>query len=822
MSQKPPASPILRPVRAAGRALRRHPWLFLSLLLAGALLAALAGAALFVRDLVPRAPGVGDLRAIKVDQPSVILSADGQELAVLRKTHREWVKLADISPHVLDALLATEDQRFYEHRGLDLRRIAGAAINTARGRLQGGSTITQQLARNLFPEEIGREPTIERKVKEAITALRIESVYRKDEILEIYLNTVPFLYNVYGIEMAARTYFDRPARELDVLQAATLVGMLKGTTYYNPVLNPDRARQRRNIVLGQMARTGKLDHAQLDVLRTRPLQLDFERPEDQPGPAPHFAVMVRRWLIDWADRNGHNVLSDGLVVRTTIDSRLQAAATEALARQADRLQGLADTQWNGRQGWAAQRALVDAFIRETPAYQQARAKGLDEGQALRQLREDEAFMKALREDKTRLQAGFVALEPSTGLVRAWVGSRDFAVDQFDHVQQARRQPGSTFKPFVYGAAFAMGAHPGDTLPDQLVELPTGTGELWRPRDPGEPTGEPVALRDALALSRNRITAQLMQHVGPPQVAELARAMGVRDSRLDPVLSLGLGTSPVTLREMASAYGTIANGGRYVAPSWILQVEDRSGRVLERFQPAAAEPALDPVANTVLLDAMRAVVDRGTGAPIRSRHKLQGELAGKTGTTQDNTDGWFILMHPQLVAGAWVGFNDSRITMQDAWGQGARSALPMVGDFFQQLAQGRVLDARARFPRADDVLVQQASSGWGTLLPPPVLAPTEPLLQVVPGFGSGVFPAEAAVVVSPPRGSPPPVVMGVPPRTAAPPPLGWPAPVERAIVVAPSRSEPVPAARVAPAGEASGAGPSWQASPGRVGPDVAGP
>jgi penicillin-binding protein 1A len=791
---------LTHPARASWAAVRRHPWLALAALPLLAFIAAVAAVAFYIASLVPQTPGVIDLKALKVDQPSVLLTSDGQELAVLRKTHREWVKLADISPHVMQGLLATEDQRFYSHRGLDLRRTVGAAINTLRGRLQGGSTLTQQLARNLFPEEIGREATVERKVKEAITALRIESAYGKDEILETYLNTVPFLYNVYGIEMAARTYFDKSARELDVLESATLVGMLKGTTYYNPVLNPERARQRRNIVLAQMARAGHLDGGQLQALRQRPLQLAFERPEEQPGPAPHFTAMARRWLFDWADRHGYNVYADGLVVRTTIDSRAQALATEALARQAERLQKLADAQWNGRRGWDAQTAFVDMLVRETPAYRKARDEGLDDREALRRLRADADFMRTLRQDKTRLQAGLVAIEPGTGFIRAWVGSRDFAQDQFDHVQQARRQPGSTFKPFVYGAAFALGAHPGDTLPDQLVELPQPTGEVWRPRDPGEPTGEPITLAEALAHSRNRITAQLVQHVQPGLVAELARGLGVRDSRLETVPSLGLGTSPVTLREMVTAYGSIANGGQYVAPSWVLRVEDRQGRVLEAFQPAAAQPILDPVPNAVLLDAMRAAVDRGTGAAIRTRHGLQGELAGKTGTTQDNTDGWFILMHPRLVAGAWVGFNDSRITMQDAWGQGARSALPMVGDFFQQLAKARLVDTKARFPRnIDPAAYEQAVAGWGSLLPEPAPPPQQQAPEWLPAMPP--VPAEIAVLPGPGVGMPATVV-------------GPAIPVQRAIVVAPPRTpEPAGTARVGPPGEASGAGPAWRGPPG---------
>jgi penicillin-binding protein 1A len=811
MSSSTPDRAASRPAglaRRTGLALVRHPWLVLSVLVLAALVTAAAMAASYVQSLIPRTPGVGDLRKVQSEQPSVIVTSDGQQMAVLRRANRQWVALQDISPHVLDALLATEDQRFYDHHGIDLKRTAAAAFHTARGRLQGGSTITQQLARNLFPEEIGRSPTIERKLKEAITALRIEQVYGKDEILEIYLNTVPFLYNAWGIEMAARTYFDKPARELDVLQGATLVGMLKGTSYYNPVTNPRRALQRRNIVLAQMARQGKLQDAELASLQESPLRLDFERQDEPPGPAPHLTVQLRRWLVEWAERHGRDAYADGLVVRTTIDSRAQEMAVEALDRQAERLQKLADTQWSGRNGWQARSDMVAQFIRESAQFQAARAGGLSEQDAVARLRGDADFMQALREDKTRLQAGFVAIEPGNGFVRAWVGSRDFAQDQFDHVQQARRQPGSTFKPFVYGAAFEQGARPDDTLMDKAVEIQVGAGEVWRPGDLGQPTDQPMTLRDALAFSRNTVTAQLTRLVGPDRVAQLARSLGVRDSKLDPVLSLGLGTSPVTLREMVTAYASIANSGQYVPPLVVLRVEDRNGKVLEAFEPAAPEQAMLPAANGILLEAMRGVVDRGTGATIRSRFGLKGELAGKTGTTQENTDGWFILAHPQLVAGAWVGYNDSRLTMQDAWGQGARSALPMVGDFFQQATKARLVDAKAKFPKAPEPsAMEPMNSWWGALLTPysepPALQPDPQLdVQVMPPPDVAFSPVQRAVVVAPPRAGYP---VETDTRSMGGP---GPIPVERAIVVAPPRGDNAPAPTASPPIPAVVAPPGW--------------
>jgi penicillin-binding protein 1A len=632
------AAAISAQARRFAQLVKRHP------VRAAAALPALV--LLYVLVLIPFTPGIGDLRKVKSEVPAVLLSSDGVVLAEYRRMNRRWVPLDKIAPGVIDALIATEDHRFYQHHGIDLRRTAAAVLSTLSGARQGGSTITQQLARNLYPEEIGRAPTITRKVKEAITALKIEAVYSKDEILETYLNTVPFLYNAFGIEMAARTYFDKSADRLDLLEGATLIGMLKGTSVYNPVLNPERAVQRRNVVLAQMARYGKLDADRLQALSKRPLRLDFERQVEPLGLAPHVAQHLRRWLIEWADRSGYDIYTDGLVIRTTLDAKLQKVANQAVAHQLSQLQPLADK----RAGKGQERQL--------------------------------------------LQAGFLALDPRSGFVRAWVGSRDFAQEQFDHVNQARRQPGSTFKPFVYGAAFEAGFGPDTTYIDQPVAIRTGS-EVWSPTDPTPPSDQPVSLRDGLVYSRNRITAQLMQEVGPQRVAQLARAMGIRQSKLEAVPSLALGTSPVTLREMVIAYASIANAGSYMEPVLVLRIERRDGELLEEFTRAQPQPALARPAALALVDVMRGVVDEGTGTAIRRRFGIQADVAGKTGTTQDNSDGWFILMHRQLVAGAWVGFNDNHVTMGE-WGAGARSALPIVGEVFQQALRNRWLDANAEF------------------------------------------------------------------------------------------------------------------------------
>lgn len=655
----------------------------------------------YVLLLIPFTPSISDIRKAKLEQPAQILSADGKLIGEFKRSNRQWVPLEQISPAVVKALVATEDHRFYEHHGMDFTRTVGSVIHTLGGNPQGGSTITQQLARNLYPTEIGRARNVNRKLKEAITAFKIEALYTKDEILETYLNTVPFLYNAYGIEMAARTYFDKPAARLTVLESATLVGMLKGNAYYNPVINPDRAIARRNTVLSQMVKRGELKDDEFERLRKRPMRLDFERQEEPTGMAPHFSQQLRKWLIAWADKHDYNIYTDGLIVRTTLDSRLQNWAQQAVNRQMQMLQGIANSNWSHRDGWSAENALVLQLVRETEAFRKLARSGkpsdISEEEALKKRLADKTFMRQLREDKTRVQAGFLAIDPRTSAVLAWVGSRDYAQDAFDHVAQARRQPGSTFKPFVYGAALQRGARPEDTRKDEAVEIQLPGGEVWRPSDAVEPTGVPMKLADALAYSKNTITAELGQEVGMDRVIKLARALGVRQSPLEPVPSLALGSSPVTLLEMVNAYGSIANSGRYIPPQLVTRIENADGELLAEFTPPKPDQVWDEEENYGLLEMMRAVIDKGTGRAIRKQYGIRADVAGKTGTTQGNADGWFILMHPQIVAGAWAGFNDARITLKsDQWGQGSRSALPMVGDFMSRAMRSPLLNAKARF------------------------------------------------------------------------------------------------------------------------------
>jgi penicillin-binding protein 1A len=756
---------------------------------AAALLAMVVGGVLLLLAMLPQAPGIEQLQQRQQARPSVLLSADGVKLMEFSRAQQERVRLDQVSPHVIHALLATEDARFHQHHGIDFYRTFGAAWRTLGGDTQGGSTLTQQLARNLFPEEIGRSRTLVRKAKELITAVRIERTFSKPEILTMYLNTAPFLYNVVGIEMAARTYFDKSAAELDVSESATLIGMLKGTYYYNPIRYPERAQKRRNVVLAQMVKHQALSEAEFRKLKDQPLTVQLNRQPELQGDAPHFAMYLRKWLLAWADEHDMNLYSDGLVVHSTIDSRLQQAATQAVQRQTDALQAVADVEWSApslrvqsgsAQAYAKARAKVQPFahfwqqrpdllaalLRESPEYAQALKATGSEAAALQRLRGDNALLQRLKEDKTRLEAGFLAMDPSTGEVRAWVGSRGFDQDQFDHVALAARQPGSTFKPFVYGAALQAGIMPERSYVDQPVEITLADRSVWRPTDMSGPSYQMMSLRDGLVYSKNTITAQVAQEVGVDRIVATARSLGVDQSKLDPVPSLALGTSPVSLLEMVNAYSSIAQLGEYHKPIMIRRITDRHGNSLAEFGPETRRAMESDIA-VELIDMLRGVIDRGTGTQIRTRFGINGDVAGKTGTTQNNTDGWFILMHPSLVAGAWVGFNDSRVTMRsNHWGQGGHGALLLVGDFFQSAAKAGKLDAKASFP----------PSRRPPPLPPVQMEEPQPIDVVAE---SSREPLSAPTVSSlpplPPPPSPPPMRY-VPSPTPLPPPQPLPQPL----------------------------------------------
>ena len=667
----------------------------------------------------------------QLDNPSLQLAtvaytADNKELARYAFQNRSWVTYDEISPHAINALVATEDRRFFDHWGIDLPGIMVAASEAiTKFDVRGASTISQQLARNLYNQDIGFDVSISRKLKEMITAVHLERRYTKREIIEMYLNTVSFNENAFGIEAAAQTFFSKPAIDLSPLEAASLVGMLQATTYYNPHRNPQNNQRRRNIVLSLMVSNGTLSPDYYDEHSDDPVEVEYNpSAEITASLAPYFAEQVRLWMREWASENDYGLYADGLRVYTTLDSRIQELAAASVEENMDGLQKVVDYEWSARgistatnleayeersgyepfeYFWNSKQSLVNSFIRETDRFRSLRRTGVSSDDAVDQLRGNEAFMDSLKAQKTRLEGALVSIDPHSGYVKAWVGGRSLATDWYDHVATAARQPGSTFKPFVYTAAIDNGWSPYYRLPDSTYTYRVpGTGQVWTPGNFGDQsTGEMITLRDALALSKNTVTARVItQLVNPSQVAFYARRMGI-ESPLDEVPALALGTSDVTLLEMTSAYGTLASGGLHYDPVMVTRIEDRFGNVLYEHQPAPEEALSEETAYTVV-DMMRGTVQYGTAVRLRGQYGLGNyDLAAKTGTTQNAADGWFIMMHPELVTGAWVGFNDRRVTFRSTfWGQGAHNALFLAGDFFQRLTRADevAISAESRFPR----------------------------------------------------------------------------------------------------------------------------
>ncbi len=670
---------------------------------------ALGGLWMWAMLLETEVPDLYELRNPSMQLASIAYAESGEEIGRYHDENRTWVGYDRISPNAANALIATEDFRFFEHNGVDWRRLSSSVWLTLRGDPQGGSTITMQLARNLFPG-VGRDDSIERKLREIMTARRLEEAYSKTEIIEMYLNTVPFGYNAFGIEAASQVYFGKSAADLSPPEAALLVGTLKATTYYNPIRNPEESRQRRATVLAQMGKYGYLDANQVAAFSESPLGLNFSTPDPADSPAPYFADFVEQWVQAWAEANNRDLYTGGLRIFTTLDMRLQDVAQRAIDVEGEQLHRVAAYEWSRRSAgllsqstssypaagtfpyfWQRHPEALDRALRQTSRFKQLRDDGESQSQALLMLKADNAFVDSVKAQTARLEASFVAIEPETGYVRAYVGGRDYRMSQFDRASQSRRQPGSTFKPFVYAAALNWGYAPDDRVLDAVRSYGS-----WRPANSGGgASGSAITLRSGLTYSKNTISAALIDQVGVGEVVRTAQQAGIT-SPLRAVPSLALGTSEVTLLEMVGAYGTLASSGIRRTPVIVTRIEDREGNVLAQFGPQQ-QRALPASTSYAVLDMMRDVVDKGTAQRLRSMG-IRGDLAGKTGTTQENADGWFIAAHPDLVMGAWVGFDDRRLSFRTSyWGQGGHNALFVVGDFARNVQQsGLSLDPDIRF------------------------------------------------------------------------------------------------------------------------------
>lgn len=706
------------------RSLRKSIRILFALLLLGV---ALLAAALTI-ELRRTLPGLSELREIRHHESSRVYTSDGVLLGTWYLQNRTRVDLDEVSPLFIDALIATEDVRFYQHNGIDRRALARVLIKTLllRKEAGGGSTLTQQLAKNLYPREPGGPwRLLASKVREMITARRLESLYDKNEILELYLNTVSFGEDTYGIETASRRFFSKDPARLELHEAATLAGLLRAPGAYNPRRYPERAVRRRNVVLRQMEKYDYISPKQAEEAISRPLSLRYERISVNEGMAPHFREFLRGELhhilenLPSMDGRSYNLYTDGLVIETTIDSRIQKAAEEAVILQMKQLQKQFEASLNGRQLLPDNDPLILQAWRQSPHYRKLSAENRPE-EEIREIFhrpvpmelftwEGEIERTASPHDSLRhylsfLNAGLLALSPESGEVKAWVGSIHHKYFQYDHVR-ARRQSGSAFKPLLYAAALEGGVRPCDWRRNRLTTWTEW--DEWTPRNAGDEYGGSYSIQGALVHSVNTIAVELLMETGIGPVKEMAEKAGIT-SPIPYEPSIALGTAEVSLLELAAAYASFAREGRRVRPWYIRSIRDAEGRLLYRFENPNMENSdqiMSPETAAAMVSMLSAAVDRGTGRGLRTGFGLTGAVAGKTGTTQSYSDGWFVGMTPDLVFGSWVGGWSPRIRFAETSGYASRTALPIAGRFLKQLESHPDLAPAAAFPP------HQQNTGW---------------------------------------------------------------------------------------------------------------
>ncbi|MBP1646410.1 MAG: penicillin-binding protein [Bacteroidetes bacterium] len=647
---------------------------------------------------------------------SEVYSADGEILGYIGIQNRSNVQYSELPKNVIDALIATEDVRFYKHSGIDFKslfRVLGKTVLGGDRGSGGGSTITQQLAKNLFPrDQKTKIGVIYSKLKEWVVAIKLERNYTKEEILTMYLNTVDFGSNAFGIKTAARTYFDKLPSELKTEEAATLIGLLRAPTAYNPVRRNERSKERRNTVLSQMAKYGFLEEDKAEKLMQTPLDISHYNPQSHDeGIATYFREYIRNYIKEWSKthkkQNGepYDVHRDGLRIYTTIDSRMQRYAEEAIKEHFKTLQaqffahtkGYASAPFTGISKDEIEKAYIQS-MRNSERYQTMKLEGYSDKE-IRQVFNEKIEMRvfswqgakdtimspwdSLKYYKYFLNTGMVSIEPQTGYVKVYVGGIDYKYFKFDNAVQGQRQVGSTFKPFVYAAAMRDNElSPCFALPNLPVTFEDY--DNWTPRNSNDTReGEMITLKWALANSVNYISANLIKnYTTPSSVISLVRKMGIK-SAIPAVPSICLGTCDLSVIEMAQAMATLANKGTHIEPIFITKITDNKGVVLDAVK-SKSNVALDQQTSYLVLDLMKGVVESGTGRRLRYIYNLRSTIAGKTGTTDNNSDGWFIGINPKLATAVWVGGELRSIHFRStALGQGAAMALPVYGLFMKR-------------------------------------------------------------------------------------------------------------------------------------------
>ena len=664
-------------------------WISIGILLSGAVIVLL-----FIGFLSSDLPSLEQLENYDPDLVTRIYSADGKVLSELFVQKRVFVELYNIPVHMHNAVIASEDRRFYEHWGLSLRSVARAiGINIlSLSYRQGFSTLTQQLARNLY-KTIGFEDSILRKIKEVITAIQIERTYTKDEILEMYLNTVHFGHGTYGVEAATKRFFGKESKELTVDESALLVGLLPSPASYSPVRHPERARKRRNTVLRLMKEQGYINHSEHAQYRAMTLESITDEPIK--GLAPYFTEYVRRLLEKEDEALGINIYRDGLKIYTTLDSRLQAMAEKTVLDAITR----------------SQVKLNNRIINNQEEFELLGHLTIyDEDSVKMMMKGESKLYKDLRA-KLLVQTAFVAINPKTGGILAMIGGRPDYHDQYNRSVQAKRQPGSVFKPFVYTTALENGYTVSQQLLNQPVVLNVqntdGSWVKWKPQNYGGSTGGLTTLREGLRKSLNLISVRIVQQDYAPaeQVKRTAQRMGI-STDIRAVDAIALGTSEVIPLEMVSAYAAFANKGVYSKPIAITKIEDRYGNTIRDYSPMQYEVLSEETA-FLMTNLMQTVMDRGTGGSARWKYNFTRPAAGKTGTTQGWSDAWFVGFTPQIAAGVWYGVDDYQVSLGKGQ-DGSKAALPSWAEFMRE--SHKILELpRVNFQKPNGVVVSEICS-----------------------------------------------------------------------------------------------------------------
>ena len=638
--------------------------------------------ALFVVFVIYIYSGLPSLEELENPKPQLatkVYSADGELIGKFFIENRVQTDIDSVPQYLVDALISTEDRNFYDHWGVNLSRFIKAMIkNVFTFSREGASTITQQLAKNLYDLKTRRESQIDvavRKIREWISAVQIEKRFTKKEILELYLNVSYFGKSAYGIEAAARAYFGKSASELTLPEAALFVALLKSPRDYDPSRNMDKAIARRNLVMHNMVVTGMLSLEKYDKLKKETIVLSDGQSNDLTSEAPHFLEYIRKQMISIADQHGYDLYRDGLSIYTTLDLGMQRIANKVAAKHLEEYQKLFNKNWKWSKNADLLTDLLDEAIKNSRAYNNAETNK-DKADIYNKLKSDENFIDSVKGAATKLEVGFVVIDPKTGYIKAMVGGANQRFGRgLNHVTGIRRQPGSAFKAFVYTTAMENGYFPAYTLLDQKFDY-----NGWSPSNSDDEYSGYETMRWGLAHSVNVMTGRMtISDIAPPkQVVKIAQRMGIH-SHLDAVPSIALGTSEVTPLEITSAYGTFVNNGIHVEPISILTIDDQNGIVVGEYKPENVQ-AISPQTASIMVNMLEEVVSSGTGMGVRNY--FQYPAAGKTGTTQDFSDAWFVGFTPDLVAGVWVGFDDHRVKFTDWYGQGAKAALPIWAMFME--------------------------------------------------------------------------------------------------------------------------------------------